>query len=74
MPRQTPPKRQRHTEIMDDSLRLLARMIVRRHFDSQVPGTHGSSNGSVVPHDAPVDERNHLIMAEDDLLNGRAHR
>ena len=59
---------------MDHSLRLLARMIIRRHFDSQVPRTQGSSNGPVVLHDAPENGRDHLIMAEDDLLSGRTHR
>ena len=59
---------------MDHSLRLLARMIIRRHFDSQVPGTKGISSGPVVLHDAPGNGRDHPIMAEDDLLTGRTHR
>ncbi len=59
---------------MDHSLRLPARMIMRRHFDFQVPGTQGSSNGPVVLHDAPGNGRVHPFMAEDDLLTGRTHR
>ena len=59
---------------MDHSLRLLARMIIRRHFDSRVPGTQGKYSGPVVLGDAPGNRRDHLIMAEDDLLTGRTHR
>ncbi len=59
---------------MDHSLRLLARMIVRRHFASQAPGTQGSSNGAVVLRDAPDNGRDHPIMDEDDLLSGRPQR
>ena len=59
---------------MDDSLRLLARMIVRRHYDSQAPDAQGRSNGTVALRDAPGNGRDHLLMAGDDLLTGRAHR
>ena len=77
MPRHTAAGTQRNSEIMDDSLRLLARMIVRRHFDSQAPDAQGRSNGTVVLRDAPANQgngRDHLLMAGDDLLTGRAHR
>ena len=59
---------------MDHSPRLPARMIIRRHFDSRVPGTQGSSNAPVVLGDAPGNGRVHPVMAEDDLLTGRPHR
>ena len=59
---------------MDDSLTLLARMIVRRHFDTQVPGTQGRSNGAVALRDVPGSGREHLIIAEDDFLAGRPRR
>ena len=56
---------------MDHSLRLLARMIVRRHFASQAPGAQGRSNGAVMLRDAPDSGSDNPIIDGDDLLSGR---
>ena len=59
---------------MDHSLRLLARMIVRRHFASQASDSQGNSNGAAPLRDAGGNGREPLVMDEDDLLTGRPSR